>query len=310
MSESDGISETFDEHLRVALTAAAQVADAMARLHAENARRAAAENSEQARALRQRMTAEWGGARTELAQVDRPQFWDRASAEGIARTFSVARAWSDLQPEARVARETIREQVRTRYGVDVENGGADAATVAGYLARAAAAQQQAEAQRRAAREDEVAADQLRATPPREGPAADAERDDSARAGIDVDPADLHDVTERFETIIAGQGQRQSEAPTGREATLEEGQGAPAAQKSPAAHQEAALAYDSAERRRTMAVHLESKGLSQELIALRIRADIAQATPATEAVTGNAARTGRGGARGRGRARLEPGGIER
>lgn len=45
-------------------------------------------------------------------------------------------------------------------------------------------------------------------------------------------------------------------------------------------------YDSSERRAATASHLEASGIEQEVIATRMRADISQAKPATQATRGN------------------------
>jgi hypothetical protein len=51
-----------------------------------------------------------------------------------------------------------------------------------------------------------------------------------------------------------------------------------------------IEYDSAERREGTARELEAAGLDRELVATKMRADVSQAKPATEAVT--TTRTGR------------------
>ena len=44
-------------------------------------------------------------------------------------------------------------------------------------------------------------------------------------------------------------------------------------------------YDSAERRAATARDLEGKGIDHEVVATRMRADVSQAKPATEATAG-------------------------
>jgi hypothetical protein len=53
----------------------------------------------------------------------------------------------------------------------------------------------------------------------------------------------------------------------------------------AAREDGAALYDSAERRASTAGDLESKGIDQETVATRMRADVSQAKPAAEAVNG-------------------------
>lgn len=50
----------------------------------------------------------------------------------------------------------------------------------------------------------------------------------------------------------------------------------------ASHYESDLSYDSAERRSEMAANLESRGISRDTVDNRVRADVSQARPATEA----------------------------
>lgn len=57
----------------------------------------------------------------------------------------------------------------------------------------------------------------------------------------------------------------------------------------AARGEPAVGYDSAERRQATARDLEQRGVSQEAIAAKMRADVSQAKPATEAVKSTPAR---------------------
>jgi hypothetical protein len=45
-------------------------------------------------------------------------------------------------------------------------------------------------------------------------------------------------------------------------------------------------YDTAERRQSRARELEAKGIDQKVIATRMRADVSQGRPATEAVRGS------------------------
>jgi colicin import membrane protein len=76
----------------------------------------------------------------------------------IERVHETATAWKVYDPEAAQASEKIHEQVQSRYGIDVNNTGADEASVSEALARAQQARSEAESERTkatAARTDEV-----------------------------------------------------------------------------------------------------------------------------------------------------------
>ncbi|MBW9207965.1 hypothetical protein KV097_18660 [Mumia sp. zg.B17] len=134
--ESDGIAEAFEGQLRVLITAASQVGERIARLREAAARRAQAQSEQEARELRSRIEVEQRAARAELANVYRPDWWDRADAKQIGHTYQVARAWANDDPEAGRAEQHMRDQLRSRYGVDVNNTQADPAAVSAAVERA------------------------------------------------------------------------------------------------------------------------------------------------------------------------------
>ena len=61
-----------------------------------------------------------------------------------------------------------------------------------------------------------------------------------------------------------------------------------------ATRDAAAAYDSAERREDFAQAMRRDGVAEHLIAVRLRADVSQARPATDAVTPTARGRSRSG----------------
>lgn len=266
MSEStDGIEEAFEGQLRVLVTAAGQVGERLARQREETQRNAQACSEQEARELASRIEAERLAARVELRDVGRADWWDRATPEQIARSYQVARAWSAEDPEAARAEERVRSEIRGRYGVDVDDAGADPERVRQLvqleLDRAerdrAAGQEQAA---RAARES-VEAQQLLAHANQQDAQAEA-----ARAASEHEP----DPQER--EVAAVQAEQHG-------ATAD------------SAREDGRTLYDSAERREGTARELESKGVSREVVATRMRADVSQAKPATDAVKG--AEAGRG-----------------
>lgn len=129
MSESDGIEDVFEHHLQVAVQGAARMGEMIAYQRAGTARQAEASSLQEARELQARRDAEWQAARADLAATTRTEWWDKATVEDIARTYQSATAWAPVEADAGRYRDTMREQIRTRYGVDVE-GAVDEAAVA------------------------------------------------------------------------------------------------------------------------------------------------------------------------------------
>lgn len=129
MSESDGIEDVFEHHLQVAVQGAARMGEMIAYQRAGQARQAEASSVQEARELQARRAAEWQAARADLAATTRAEWWDRATVEDIAHTYQTATAWAPVEPEAGRYRDSMRDQIRTRYGVDVD-GAVDEAAVA------------------------------------------------------------------------------------------------------------------------------------------------------------------------------------
>lgn len=263
--ETDGIEEAFEGQMRVLITAAGQAGERIARAREESLRRSQAASEQEARELTSRLAAEQRAARAELAGVHRAEWWDRATPEEVGRTYQVARAWSREDPEAARAVDRMRDELRTRYDVDVERSGADPEIVQAAMQRAEQDRARGEAERsRAAAEN---AEALRLL---EQAVQEDERAERARAAAEheADPAERARAlaeAEQREAIVA------SVQADGR------------------------ALYDSAERRSATASDLETRGIERDVIATRVRADVSQAKPATEAVragVGGRARTAR------------------
>lgn len=160
MSESDGIEEAADGAMRTGLMVAARIGEQLARIREEQLRTIAAAEEQRARELQERFDAQRAAARAQLAPVSREDWWDKATPEMIERVHETAAAWKAYDPEAAQAAEKISEEVKGRYGIDVNNPGADEASVSEALARAQRARSEAESERTKAsdaRTDEVVA---------------------------------------------------------------------------------------------------------------------------------------------------------
>jgi hypothetical protein len=329
--ESDGIEEAFEGQLRVLVTAAGQVGERIARMREEALRRAQARSEQQAREMQSRFEAERRAARVELGNVYRSDWWDRASAEQVAQTYQVARAWAREDPDAVRAEEHMRTEMRTRYGLDPD----------GLAARAQAERDaRAPGPRFEARDEldgsqpvrELTKDDALATIDRQP--ADAELGPIGRGGLrdlqawkgkdpDVDlaiasklphlmsQAELMAVAaaekERHRAAAAEHAEAQRlmqqadredrQADQARSAAEHEPDPDERARPAAEAAQRDALCdraredghatYDSAERRGATASELRAKGIASDVVDTRMRADVSQARPATEAV---AART--------------------
>lgn len=327
--ESDGIDEAFEGQLRVLVTAAGQVGERIARMREEALRRAQARSEQQARELQSRFEAERRAARVELGNVYRSDWWDRASAEQVAQTYQVARAWAREDPDAVRAEEHMRTEMHTRYGLDPD-----------ALAERARVERDARtpAPRFEARDELDGSQPVRALTKGDALAmidrlpADADlgpvgglRDVHAWKGKDHD-VDLA-IASKFPhlmsqaelvALVAAEKERHRAAvehaeaqrpmqQAGREERLAD-QSRSAAEHEPdlderaradaeaaqrdaygdRAREDGRAAYDGAERRDATASELRAKGNSNNIVDTRMRADVSQARPATEAVAIQAA----------------------
>jgi hypothetical protein len=281
VDEADGIQEAFEGTLRVAVTAAGQIGEHLARLREQRLEVARGRSEHEGRQYAARLQAERAAARAQLTPVYRAEWWDRASAEDIGRAYTTARAWNGVDPEAHRAEQRIRDEVRTRYGIDVDQAGADPVAVRDYLARAEAMRQQADQERNAAGDEYLEVQLLATEAERADRAAEVARE---AAEHESDPAER----ERAQGEAAGQDDLGDLARA-------EGRGT----------------YDSAERREAFASDLERAGVDHESVATRVRADVSQGKPATDATrtTATKAPRARKGRAGRGQ-RVQRTGLDR
>lgn len=257
--ETDGVGEAFDDSLRIALTVTSQFGERVSRLREQLARQREADARQEARELQARFDAERGAARAQLAVVNQPEWWNRASVEDIADVHETATAWHEHDDTAATAAEKIRQEVRDRYGIDVDNPGADPRAVAAALEQAERDRAQAAEERRRAGEDLTASQMLLNGAERRDRDADEATQEAASTD---DPA------------------------TAERAGVEAQQ---ASQKARGGRQDSDVAYDSAERREAFASSLQGSANEQEIRG-RVLADIGNAKHPREAVTTPAGRT--------------------
>jgi colicin import membrane protein len=262
--ETDGVGETFDDSLRVALTIASQFGERIARMREQLARQREAEATQEARELSARFDAERGAARAALAPVQQPGWWDQAEPQDIADAHETATAWRDFDAVAKDAGDTIKQEVQQRYGIDVDAPGANPPAVAAALAQAERDRAYAAAERSTSGEELTAAQLLFAQADRH------EREAQERAVKDQERDASEDNPAPFGVLDPSAADPQAVSAD------EHAQGA--------ARERGSQLYDSSERRQKFASSLEGKGISQDAIAARMLADSDNAKHPREAVS--------------------------
>lgn len=156
MSETDGVDETFDQTMHLALTAAARAGETVARMREESQRRDTTRADSERAQLETRFAAEQQASVARLDVVRHPQWWDKVRREDVVATWQLAHTWRE-DPAAARAIDRMREEVKTRYGADVGTD-SDGHQVDGMLSQASgernrAQHEQAEASRIVAQAD-------------------------------------------------------------------------------------------------------------------------------------------------------------
>jgi len=204
MSEADGMDEAVDGAMRTGLMVAARIGEQLARMREKEQRNIAAAEEQRARQLQERLDAQRAAARAQLAPTARDDWWDKATPGMIEQAHQTATAWKAYDPEAAQASEHIRSQMQARYGIDVNNTGADEASVSAALTRAQEARVEAENERTktsAARTDEVVFGAA---------VAGANRQDKAAQKTQDEPGyDSPQRRQQLEESLEGKGDREA-----------------------------------------------------------------------------------------------------
>ncbi|GGK76679.1 hypothetical protein [Ornithinimicrobium pekingense] len=247
------------------MTAAARLGEQFARSREQQAHQAQAHSEQAAREHRERVNAEREAARASLARVHQPQWWDSARAEDVTNAYATAKAWSGLDPEAVRAEQRIAEQVHARYGLDITRA-SDPAEVSAAMGRADEARAGAGEQRMA-----TGGDRAKAT-----------GGDRAEAAAVMATAEVTDRAAETHAQDLGHGPVDVAEPLADSGSVLP-QVAAEQDRAEDLRGEAGIAYDSAARREAMAQgldHIENRGA----VEARVRSDVAQGRPPTEAVT--------------------------
>lgn len=207
--QGDGVLDEAEGNMRMALMSAAQMARAATQARRDAAERATRRDLEEARQLQAQLDAQRVAARAELAPVLEASWWNQARVSDIARAYQTAVTFRDEDQAARDAESRIREELRDRYGVDVNETGADPSVVQAALVDRDGARVEREQLRDQARDDQdlaaglvVTAEVLEAT-------ADIEDADEAAkvrelaADVEADAERTWDSAERREAHVAG-----------------------------------------------------------------------------------------------------------
>lgn len=275
--ENDGMEEALEGGLSMTLTAAGRVGEQIAVRMQNDLARAKARDEEYAAEAAQRLHVQRLAARAQLAPVSDGAWWDHAGPKEIAQAYTTATAWRDLDPEAGQAAEHIRDQVRERFGVDIDRP-ADRDV---FEARA----------RESHAEIEVMDDHQ--TPPwdrlteeqRMAAIDNEERNGLSSPSWSADLLEAQLLMNMAERIDRQAEEERAAAIAERdpaESELDEVHAASDETRAQATSEEGRDLYDTAERREVLAQGLMDRGIEPDVVATRVRADVSQARPATEA----------------------------
>lgn len=316
MVDTDGIEESLEGVARVAITAGARLGEQLSQAIAQRARELEARAATEARDLRDRFEAERAAAIVEVKQVHSAEFWNQNDPHRIGQTFATARAWSDFEPEARNAEDRMKTELRERYGIDTDALEGDPTMVQEWVAQLEAERldRLAQEERRKEQIERRDASQLLVDADRLDRMADQiearayESDPEDRQGADSQIDALRDQADELRAEAA-KAEPEGEQRLG-DALLEadrldrtadevearayesapddrHGTGSQIDALRRRAYElraEGAQDYDSADRRAARAAELQGKQLDQETVATRMRADVSQGRPASEAVS--------------------------
>ncbi|RFA06798.1 hypothetical protein B7R21_18275 [Subtercola boreus] len=298
MSDHDEVGQEVSQQARIALTIALQMGEKFARLREEMSRDAEARSGAQARELSARFNGERSAARASLQVVDRPEWWDKASVQDVARVTETAAAWQNHDPAAQHAAAVVNREVTERYGVDTTEletavkpervrAGRDLTKAQLLIAEADRLDRANEARTEttpAEGSEDVDNGRAMMAGEMEARANDYERD-AEHGGTDAQtPHQLRELA--ADARAQAQLFRDTSAETEQTAGTTDSAAAPGGRSS-ATREAGEVAYDSAERRQETIQAMEAKGIPPHLIGARMSADSAHATPPSSTVTSKA-----------------------
>lgn len=291
MTESDGIEEALEGVLRTAVMAGSQLSAQLIRRREIHLQQQQIRDQHQAKLLGERLEAEKRAALATLAQVYRSEWWDHADPQRIGDALATAIGWSTEDPAAAQAEQRIRDEIRSRYGVDAETlltqapaGARSSESGATFTVhdRAAEAEVMMDVMKPITKQQ--ALDVVASTPADAGPSY---REDMARwLGKDFEVDDA--IANRFPSLVSDEQRATIEAERDRRQAKEGAQREEAAVLFEAASADQAPSdppspsYDSVERRTAEQADLERAGVEREVAKTRVQADTGFGTRATKA----------------------------
>lgn len=130
---SNDVEAELDGVMRTLIAAAGRMGENFARMREEAARRAEAQSVQRAREIQVQFEQERALARAQLQPTREPAWWDRARPEDIAHAYETSAAWKDTDPDLAQAHAHMGDELRERYGIDVNDVHADPQRVAEVL---------------------------------------------------------------------------------------------------------------------------------------------------------------------------------
>jgi hypothetical protein len=187
---SNDVEAELDGVMRTLIAAAGRMGENVARMREEAARRAEAQSTQRAREVQVQFEQERAMARAQLQPTREPAWWDRARPEDVAHAYETSAAWKDTDPDLAQAHAHMGDELRERYGIDVNNVQADPQRVAEVLRQRAGVdapeQSNAAEQAGSTEQERREADQLLNAADQHDRNAEAARGDAAAARSDVD----------------------------------------------------------------------------------------------------------------------------
>ncbi|WP_068255560.1 hypothetical protein [Janibacter corallicola] len=119
----DETTSDVSRGVRITVMMGMQIAEQAARRRAEAHRQAAAESRERAAQVREAMSEARETARATYEPVADPRRFAQADRETAVGAWTVAKAWSEVDPRAAAAEASLAEQIRQRWGVDANDPG-------------------------------------------------------------------------------------------------------------------------------------------------------------------------------------------
>jgi hypothetical protein len=116
----DGVDGMFRPQLQSAMALAGRLSEMLARQRAERNEEMLRAEGARRQQLEERFEAERAVMRTQLGAVHQPQFWEGARPEDIAFHYALAQQWEPFDDMARLSREHIHDEIRTRYKLTPE----------------------------------------------------------------------------------------------------------------------------------------------------------------------------------------------